>query len=188
MSLLSKWKDEGTLASGTFDTLQKFIDLLLQWNSRINLTGLGSREAIEEILVGESVLAAAAFPLSRKRTLDFGSGAGIPGLVWAILDPSIRLTSVEIRAKKISFQKEVVRQLGLSAEVIQGKFPDVVRHRKFNVIATRAVRFDEKLLERCTSLLEPNGSLLRFASSRTDPGIWQAVPLSDKSSLLILSI
>ena len=187
MSLLSKWKDEGILSSEAYDTLQKFIDLLVQWNSRINLTGLGSREEIEEVLVGESVFAGSAFPLSRKRVLDFGSGAGIPGLIWAILDPSIKLTSVEIRAKKISFQKEIVRRLGLSAEVIQGKFPEVVRDRKFDVIATRAVRFDEKLLEKSALLLEPGGSLLRFSSSWSDAGIWKSIPLSEKSALFVLS-
>jgi 16S rRNA (guanine527-N7)-methyltransferase len=186
MTLLSKWKDEGLLTLKSYDSLQKFIDLLVQWNSIINLTGLTSHEAIEEILVGESVLAAGAFPLSGKRVLDFGSGAGIPGLVWGILDPSIQLTSVEIRARKVSFQKEVVRRLNLSVEVIQGKFPEVVRRRKFDVIATRAVRFDEKLIEKSAPLLEPEGSFLRFASSQSDSGIWKSIPLSDKSSLLVL--
>jgi 16S rRNA (guanine527-N7)-methyltransferase len=185
MSLLSKWKDEGTLEKGAYETLQRFLDLLIHWNSKINLTGLGSREAIEEILIEESVLAIRAFPMTGKRVLDFGSGAGIPGLIWAIVDPSLQLTSLEIRSKKVSFQKEVVRTLGLSMEVMQGRFPFAVRGRKFDIITTRAVAFDPGLVKSGLALLEPSGSLLRFASSSSQDNGWRVKPISDRSSLHI---
>ena len=189
MSLLLKWKDEGKLDPLIFAKLQEFIDLLIQWNSRINLTGLHSRDTIEEALIEESILAFWAYPLSGKKVVDFGSGAGIPGLVWSIVDPTIALTSIEIRAKKISFQKEVVRRLDLSSEIVHGKFPEVVRDRHFDVVTTRAVRLDQSLLDRCLALLTSGGSILRFVSSEADPERdWRQIPLSKKSSLLVYTL
>src|SRR5687768_12888200 len=109
MALLKQWKSEGLLTQISYEKLTLFLDLLEEWNPKINLTGLRSRAEIEEILIGESILASRACPLTGRRVLDVGSGAGIPGIVWKLYDPSIDLTSVESRAKKIGFQKEVLR-------------------------------------------------------------------------------
>jgi len=185
MALLAKWKAEGLLNDSAFEKLGLFADLLLQWNSRINLTGLTSRESVEEILICESILAARAFPLSEKRVLDIGSGAGIPGLVWLTCDPTIHLTSLEIRAKKVAFQKEACRRLDLKAEIISGRFPYAVRERKFDVIATRAVRFDQTLWTQASPLLEPGGSFLRFGASSLEEQDWHSLPISTRTNLII---
>ncbi len=140
---------------------------------------------MEGLLIGESILAARAFPMSGKRVLDFGSGAGIPGLVWATYDPSIHLTSVEIREKKVAFQKEVVRKLQVKAEIIRGKFPESVSDRQFDVIATRAIRFSNQLWTQASLLLSPGGSLMHFANPDVEEKGWRSLPVSDRTSLLI---
>jgi 16S rRNA (guanine527-N7)-methyltransferase len=185
MALLKQWSSEGVLSPLVFERLNQFLDLLVEWNERINLTGLRSREEMERLLLGESILAARAFPMSGKRVLDFGSGAGIPGLVWAICDPSIHITSVEVREKKVTFQKEVVRKLALNVELIKGSFPHVVRSRQFDVIATRAVRFSRKVWAQARLLLAPGGSFVRFANPDAHEPGWQSLPVSDRTSLLI---
>jgi 16S rRNA (guanine527-N7)-methyltransferase len=182
---LKQWSSEGLLPQATSEKLTQFLDLLVGWNERINLTGLQSREEMENLLIGESVLAARAFPMSGKRVLDFGSGAGIPGLVWTIYDPSIKLTSVEIREKKVAFQKEVIRTLGVDAEVLKGNFPDVVWDRQFDVIATRAVRFSSKLWAQTAQLLVPGGSFVQFTKPNVEEEGWGSLPVSDRTSLLI---
>src|SRR5437660_8094155 len=85
------------------EKLDRFVDLLLEWNARINLTGFKTRQEIEDRLLEDTVGALNVLDLAGKSVLDFGSGAGIPGLVWAICNPSIRITSVEIRQKKVAF-------------------------------------------------------------------------------------
>jgi len=185
MSFLAKWKDEGLLSSTVFEKLNAFTNLLLHWNSRVNLTGLVSTDSIEEILIGESILAARVFPLSGKRVLDVGSGAGIPGLIWLICDPTIQLTSLEIRTRKVAFQKEVIRLLQLPAEILCGRFPDAVSNRKFDVVATRAVRFDSKWLPEATGVLAEGGRLLRFSASGAVDSGWRSVPVSKRSALWI---
>ena len=183
MAPLKQWSSDGLLTPRSVDQLNFFLDLLLEWNQRINLTGLRSREEMEEILIGESILALRVFPLSHRKVLDVGSGAGIPGLVWLIADPSIHLTSLEIRAKKVAFQKEALRQLGLQAEIVLGHFPEAVAGRVFDVIATRAVCGDDLLPSE--QLLAEHGSLLRFAPAGASEEGWKSHPVSPRSSLLV---
>jgi 16S rRNA (guanine527-N7)-methyltransferase len=119
--------------------------------------------------------------------VDFGSGAGIPGVVWAIAEPAARVTSVEIRQKKVAFQKEIVRKLELSnVEVVRGLFPDAVAGRRFDIVVTRAIRFSSRLWGEAEQLLAPGGCLVRYASPNraAEPG-WRPVPISSRSILLL---
>lgn len=170
------------------DSLQKLwvlVELIQEWNARINLTGFRSKEEIQERLLGPAVLALAKVSLAGKSVLDFGSGAGIPGLVWAICEKETRVTSVEIRHKKIAFQKEVVRATGVQAEVLHGMFPDIVANRAFDVVASRAIRFSPELWEDALEHLNPGGLCVRFAGADASEDGWQSVRLSEESSLLI---
>jgi 16S rRNA (guanine527-N7)-methyltransferase len=185
VGLLQKWEAEGELSAAIRQQFETFVDLLIEWNHRLNLTGLTTRNEIEDVLIGESILAITAFPLGGKRVLDFGSGAGIPGLIWAIYDPSIELTSLEIRAKKIAFQKEVARRTRISAEILRGRFPEDVSERVFDVIATRAIRFSSELWSDARSLLSDGGSMLRFANPDVVDAGWEAIKLSVRSTLLV---
>jgi 16S rRNA (guanine527-N7)-methyltransferase len=186
VGLLQKWAAEGALPQVAYSNLQTFVDLLIEWNQRVNLTGFKLRDEMEELLVGESILALKAFPLRGQRVLDFGSGAGVPGLIWAMSDPQIQVVSVEIRAKKIAFQKEVVRRTGISAKIIHGRFPEDVEGRQFDVIATRAIRLSSTLWDDAKNLLSDSGVMLRFASNRfsPEPG-WSAIRLTDRTNLLV---
>src|SRR5262249_21636393 len=132
---LQHWKAQGRIDSAAFEKLSSFVNLLLEWNSRINLTGFRTASEIEDILIEPCIAALEALQFPGKSVLDFGSGAGIPGLVWAACLPDLSVTSLEIRQKKAAFQKEVLRKSGIHAEVIAGRFPDAVGDRKFDVIA-----------------------------------------------------
>lgn len=180
----SSWKEAG-ISPDAASKLSLFVDLILEWNARINLTGLRTRTEIEERLIGESVAALRALPVSGKTVLDFGSGAGIPGLVWAACDDSARITSLEIRQKKVAFQKEVLRTAGIDAEVVQGHFPEAVTGRQFDVIVTRAIRFSPSLWTAAEALLAPGGCLVRFGTPRQEEPGWSVLPISPGTTLLI---
>ena len=185
MGLLTDWKSKGKLDPSAYDRLSRYTELLVEWNARINLTGIRKQSDIEEVLVGESLAAAERLSLSGKKVLDFGSGAGVPGLIWAAYDPQVRLTSVETRQKKVAFQKEVARALLLPVEIVAGRFPDAVTGRKFDVVVSRAIRYSPELWQDALPLLEPGGILVRFAGARASEQGWSSLRLTPRSSLLI---
>lgn len=180
-----RWRDDPRLSESVLQKLSGFATLIQEWNGRINLTGFRTLEEIEDVLIGESLLALPFLPVDGKSVLDFGSGAGIPGLVWAITEPSARITSLEIRQKKIAFQKEVSRELGIQVEIVRGLFPDAVAGRRFDFIVSRAIRLSPSLWRQGSDLLSSGGALIRFGARDALEQGWESIPISDRSSLLI---
>lgn len=98
------------------ERLLAFLDELLRWNQSINLTAISDRE---EALVKHLVDSLTLLPYLRgdETLLDMGSGGGLPGLPLKMVLPGINLTSVDAVAKKISFQKHVIRTFALNGAV-----------------------------------------------------------------------
>ncbi|MGZ4840356.1 MAG: 16S rRNA (guanine(527)-N(7))-methyltransferase RsmG [Candidatus Angelobacter sp.] len=95
--------------------ISKYIDLLLKWNARINLTAIRDASEIVQRHFGESLFAA-KYVLEQKpveTAIDLGSGAGFPGVPFAILAPDVQVTLIESQQKKATFLKELVYSLGL---------------------------------------------------------------------------
>ena len=173
------------LSKETQQRLSDFAALILEWNQRINLTGFRTIAEIEQVLIGECVQALPYLEIAGKTVLDFGSGAGIPGLVWAVCQPTVRLTSLEVRQKKVAFQKEAARELQIPSEIICGRFPEAVAGRKFDVIVSRAIRFSPTLWKDARGLLNAGGLIARFASHGDPEEGWESISISDRSALLI---
>lgn len=185
MSFLRTLQARGLISESALPRLERFVDLILEWNERINLTGLRNRSEIEEILVGDAVLSLRFIPVSSRDVLDFGSGAGIPGLVWTLCDPSAKVTSVESRQKKVAFQKEVLRTIGAKADIVCGRFPEVVEGRRYDIVVSRAIRFSPALWESARGFLRVGGILVRFSKLASSEEGWEAHPLSGRSKLLV---
>src|ERR1700722_18488594 len=92
--------------------LSLYLDLLLKWNARTNLTAIRDPEEIVRRHFGESLFAGQHLE-SPSTLLDFGSGAGFPGLPIALLHSGIAVTLAESQNKKATFLREVVRSLDL---------------------------------------------------------------------------
>lgn len=90
---------------------------------------------------------------------DVGSGAGLPGLVWAIARPDLRVTLVEPLLRRTTFLDEVVEELGLTnVRVLRARAEEV--DEQFDVVTARAVAALEKLARWCMPLVRPGGVLL----------------------------
>jgi 16S rRNA (guanine527-N7)-methyltransferase len=119
--------------------LSTYLDLLLKWNARTNLTAIRDPEEIVRRHFGESLFAARHLDPGVLTLLDFGSGAGFPGLPIALLRPDIQVTLAESQNKKATFLREAVRTLALPTEVWSGRVESMPATRQFHTVTLRAV-------------------------------------------------
>lgn len=101
---------------------------------------------------------------------DVGSGAGLPGLVLAIVRPDLQVTLIEPLLRRTSFLLECVEALGLSnVEVLRGRAEEFHGSREFDVVTARAVAPLDRLAKWCLPLSREGGSLLAMkGESATD--------------------
>ena len=151
-----------TLPSSALSQLSRYLELLLHWSRRVNLTGLRDPKTIVRRLFGESLCIARVVEL-RGWLVDVGSGAGFPGLALKLVAPELRVTLIEARQKKCAFLKEVARQCGFTqGEVVAERFEDwaAQESRRANLITTRAVKANADLLQTMKTLLAPGGKIV----------------------------
>ena len=146
--------------------ISMYVDLLLRWNDRVNLTAIREPEDIVTRHFGESIFAARhLFPPpeveagTTAHVIDIGSGAGFPGLPAKIWAPHIHLTLIESNQKKATFLREVVRHLSLAnVDVFAARaktYPGVPA----DVVMFRAVEQFESILIDAAGLVRPGGCL-----------------------------
>jgi 16S rRNA (guanine527-N7)-methyltransferase len=123
---------------GALESLSAFLDLLVKWNARTNLTAIRDPEEIVRRHFGESLFVARYLPAC-STLLDLGSGAGFPGLPIQIARPGLNVTLAESQNKKASFLREAVRTLGLTTEVWGSRAEELSDDRRFDVVTLRAV-------------------------------------------------
>ncbi len=133
----------------TYKKLQEFSFLLEENNNSYNLIGKNTVNNMWERHIIDSIQ---LLPLIEKNKLiiDFGSGAGIPGLILSIC--GVDVVSVESIAKKIAFQDKVKNKLGLNIRLINDRVENIKIKKNIIVIA-RAVAPLEKLFQLSDHLL-----------------------------------
>ena len=135
-----------------FTQLSTYLDLLLKWNARINLTAIRDPETIVTRHFGESLFLAAHLSRDTRTVLDLGSGAGFPGLPLHLLRPDLTVTLAESQHKKSAFLAEVVRSLTLTTLVHASRAEDLVGKARFDTVALRAVDNMEHAVRLSTQL------------------------------------
>ena len=151
--------------------LEVYLDLLLRWNARTNLTAIREPEAMVTRHFGESLFAARLIsPLLKPGAslLDFGSGAGFPGLPIQLYRPDLRVTLAESQGKKASFLREVIRTLGLTTEVWANRVEAMPPAQRFDCVALRAVDRMEDALRGAVLRVTPGGLIAVMAGSGSD--------------------
>lgn len=188
----SAGEEPAFLSSSQLQTISTYIDLLLRWNARINLTSIRDPEAIVTRHFGESLFAARElFPFdapvgtAAPPTLaDFGSGAGFPGIPIKLWAPQISLTLIESSHKKSTFLREVVRGLTLTnVDVLNARAESLVGSR-FDVVTSRAVEHFNAILPIAARLLRPGGRLALLIGLSQAEGVRLALPNLSWSSML----
>ncbi len=109
--------DIADLSPGAYEQFLAYFTVLLRWNAQLNLTAIREPEQIIQRHFVECAFAAQHLPRDVATLLDYGSGAGLPGIPIAICRPEIRVTLAESQGKKASFLREAARSVGVSTEV-----------------------------------------------------------------------
>lgn len=163
--------------AGLYGQLSVYLDLLVKWNARTNLTAIREPEEMVRRHFGESLFAGAqiAGRVGKDASLlDFGSGAGFPGLPIQLLLPEVRVTLAESQGKKASFLREAVRTLGLSTEVWPSRveaMPEIAGvPRQFDVVTLRAVDNMEQALAEARRRVKPGGWLVALTTTAANAG------------------
>jgi 16S rRNA (guanine527-N7)-methyltransferase len=126
-------------AAAGYEQFGVYLELLQRWNARINLTAIRDpKELIERHFV-ECAFAGQHLPPGIQTLLDYGSGAGFPGIPFAIVRPEICVTVAEAQGKKAAFLQEALRVLGISGEVYGGRVESMPLDRRFDAVSMRAV-------------------------------------------------
>ncbi len=160
MSRLNELLAEAGLATVSAESagmLSNYVSLILRWNARTNLTAIRDEEGVLSRHIIESIVFERNLPAEIKTLLDFGSGAGLPGIPVALCRPEVRVTLAESQGKKAAFLREAVRVLGLSATVHAGRAEALAE--QFDCVAMRAVDRMAEAVPVAVDLVRPSGWL-----------------------------
>jgi 16S rRNA (guanine527-N7)-methyltransferase len=141
-----------------YEGLERYLDLLLKWNAKTNLTAVRDEKGIVQRHFGESLFLVEHLP-KFGTLLDFGSGAGFPGIPIQLKRPSAVVTLAESQMKKASFLREAVRTLLLAAEVWDKRVEKMPAERVFDVVTMRAVDDMPAMLPLAAARVRQGGTL-----------------------------
>ncbi|HKT13520.1 MAG TPA: 16S rRNA (guanine(527)-N(7))-methyltransferase RsmG [Terriglobia bacterium] len=187
------------ISDQSIESLIVYLNLLLRWNLKINLTSITTPEECITRHFGESFLVSRKVQLS-GRLLDIGSGAGFPGLALKLIAPQLEVVLLEPVAKKRAFLKEVARACAMGHVLVLGsRLDEFVRgegKQTFDIVTVRAVGDLTSLVPQARGLLRSEGTLCLWLGAQQVRGIqakgagikWsdpEAIPLSHDRVILV---
>jgi 16S rRNA (guanine527-N7)-methyltransferase len=162
------------LPPGYADAAQRYVELLLRANARLNLTRVVEPEAVARLHLLDALVALPVLDaLGPETAVDLGSGGGVPGIPLAMARPEVRWTLVDSVAKKVQALRGFVEALGLrNVEVVAERAETLGRspayRERHGLVAARACAALPVLVELALPLLAVGGSLLAWKGPLTD--------------------
>lgn len=153
------------LADAVRASLLDYIELLVHWNQAYNLTAVRDPRAMVAYHLLDS-LSLLPHLQDAERCLDMGSGAGLPGVVLALVEPERHWVLLDSNSKKTRFLQQVRMQLGLkNIEVVRRRITEYTPDGHFDVVTARALAGLDKLCHWAQPLLAPGGRLLAMKAA-----------------------
>ena len=148
------------------ERFEKYMNLVIEWNEKINLTAITDRQEfiVKHFYDSISLLSCADIKKGAK-VIDVGTGAGFPGIPLKIVRPDIQLTLLDSLNKRIVFISDVVMPgIGLNAEAVQGRAEDFSKQakyrEKYDFAVSRAVANLSALSEYCIPFVKKGGEFI----------------------------
>src|SRR6056297_845927 len=150
---------------------EKYKDLIIEWNKKINITSIDSEEEIylkhfiDSIIIKKYVIIKKG-----SKTIDIGTGGGFPGIPLKLIDNDMRITLLDSLNKRIKFLNEVVKELNLEeVECIHARAEELGQDKnyreKYDYGFSRAVASLNVLLEYSLPFIKKNGLFIAFKGS-----------------------
>ena len=161
--------------------IEKFFDymnLLLEWNEKINLTAITEPE---DIILKHFVDCATIlkFIKDEDKIIDIGTGAGFPGIPLKILNEKLDITLMDSLNKRINFLNEIINKLDLKNIVaIHARAEELARNKgyreKFDIATSRAVANLSTLSEYMLPFVKKNGMVISMKGSNIEEEVKNA--------------
>ncbi len=151
-----------------FLKLDKYKELLIEWNQKFNLTTIIEEKDIYLKHFFDSLYLSTECNFDDKKICDIGTGAGFPGMVLAIVFNKGNFTLMESNNKKIIFLEAVKADLGLeNVNIVSARAEDYGKKNReiFDIITCRAVSALNIILELSTAMLKVNGLFIPMKSN-----------------------
>jgi 16S rRNA (guanine527-N7)-methyltransferase len=170
-SALAPYLSNRQLSSPQLEQIRAYLDLLLRWNQRMNLSAVREPSEILSRHFGESFfLANLVGADSSADVIDVGSGAGFPGVPIKMFAPHLQVTLIEANNKKATFLKEVIRMLTLTGINVFSRRAQQYMG-KAGLVSMRAVEKFEQALPAAARLVRPSGQLaLLIGAAQAEKG------------------
>ncbi len=179
-----------TLSAREIELFELYATELKKWNSKVNLTAITKDK---EIAVKHFVdsLNLASYITASDRLLDIGSGAGLPVIPLKIISPEIPMVSVDAVAKKIHFQRHVIRVLRLqNIEAIHARVEELhkTHGKSFSIITSRAFTRLDRFVSLAAPLLSEGGMLIAMKGAHAECKIVESDETFDAGGFMVTSI
>ena len=151
-----------------YNKLFLYKNLLIEWNKKFNLTTIIEEKDIFLKHFYDSLCIVKAVDINNKKILDFGTGAGFPGMVLAIVYSKSNITLLESNGKKVSFLEEVKKKLELDNVTIICNRAEIYGKNNreiYDIVTCRAVSNLNIILELSSSMLKINGLFIPLKSN-----------------------
>lgn len=160
------------LTSTQENQLEMYYNLLIEWNNKMNLTGITERNSVYLKHFYDCITLIKAIDLTKNlKIVDVGSGAGFPGLVLKIVFPNLNVVLVDALNKRINFLNHVIESLKLENIVaIHDRIENYAKNNfeVFDLVTCRAVAKLNIISELCLPLAKVNGYFIPMKATIED--------------------
>lgn len=160
--LIKSCSDMGIdISADAVDRFDAYAQLLVDYNKKVNLTAITEPDDIVIKHFVDSLCLTKYVELKDKRIIDVGTGAGFPGAVILCSDPESDVTMIDSVNKKLDFIRFLLKELGLTGNVITVRAEDAAKtvefREKFDIVTSRAVASLNVLSEYSVPLVKVGG-------------------------------
>lgn len=149
--------------------LEKFYELLISWNEKMNLTRIIEKEEVYLKHFYDSLTLTKVIGLNKNLTLcDVGSGAGFPGIVLKIAFPNLKITLIDSLQKRVNYLNEIIKELNLlEIKAVHTRAEDYAKNNreKYDIVTARAVANLKVLSELCVPMVKENGNFIAMKAN-----------------------
>ncbi len=189
--------DRLAVGAAAVERLEVYVDVLERWRQRINLVGPTTRDGIWRRHVLDSAQLWPHLPDRQAPLLDLGSGAGLPGLILALLGHQ-DVTLLDSDRRKTVFLAEAARAAGVQPKIIADRFDGFLRtsSKRYAVVTARAVAPVARLAPTLADALAPEGYALLLKGAKAQDELteaaeswnvhWESIPsITERESVVL---